>query len=49
MKEFDEEYIKNIEHIVEMHDDVAAKKILEDLNPADIAELYQDHNLDQAE
>ena len=49
MKEFDEEYIKNIEHIVEMHDDVAAKKILEDLHPADIAELYQDLNLEQAE
>ena len=49
MKEFDEEYIKNIEHIVETHDDVAAKKILEELHPADIAELYQGLNLEQAE
>ncbi len=49
MKEFDEEYIRNIEHIVETRDDVAAKKILDELHPADIAELYQDLNLEQAE
>ena len=49
MKEFDEEYIQNVERIVEMHDDVAAKKILDELHPADIAELYQVLNLEQAE
>ena len=49
MKEFDEEYLRKIEDIVENHDDAAARKILEELHPADIAELYKDLNLEQAE
>lgn len=49
MKEFNEEYIDNIRRIIAQHDDDAARVILGDMHPADIAELYQDLDLDEAE
>jgi magnesium transporter len=49
MKEFTEEYIDNIRRIIAQHDDDAARVILGDMHPADIAELYQDLDLDEAE
>ncbi len=49
MKELNEEYIDKIRHIVENHDDAAAVAILKEMHPADIAELYNELDLDQAE
>lgn len=49
MKEFTPEYIEEIRDIISRHDEAAAKSILEDMHPADIAELYQELDLDEAE
>jgi magnesium transporter len=49
MKEFDEEFLDKIKGIIEAHDDAAAKRELDEMHPADIAELYQDLDLAQAE
>jgi len=49
MKEFTEEYIEQILHVVDSRDEAAARAILDDMHPADIAELYQDLDLDHAE
>ena len=49
MKEFTEEYLDNIRDIIARADDTEAKVQLEDMHPADIAELYQDLDLPQAE
>ncbi|MDE6101079.1 MAG: magnesium transporter [Paramuribaculum sp.] len=49
MKEFDEDYLNRIRSIIERRDDAEARRELSDLHPADIAELYQDLNLDEAE
>ncbi|MDE5686629.1 MAG: magnesium transporter [Paramuribaculum sp.] len=49
MKEFDEDYLNRIRSIIERRDDAEARRELADLHPADIAELYQDLNLDEAE
>lgn len=49
MKEFTPEYIEEIRDIINRHDEAAAKAVLEDMHPADIAELYQDLDLDEAE
>lgn len=49
MKEFDEDFLENIKKIIEAHDDDAARRELEEMHPADIAELYQDLDLAQAE
>lgn len=49
MKEFTSEDIERIRDIVDRKDEAAARAELEHLHPADIAELYQNLNLDQAE
>lgn len=49
MKEFDEDFLEKIKHIIEDHDEDAARRELEEMHPADIAELYQDLDLSQAE
>ena len=49
MKEFTPEYIDTIRGIIGEHDDERARKALADLHPADIAELYQDLDLEEAE
>ena len=49
MKEFNEEYIDNVRHIADTHDEAAAKQMLEDLHPADIAELFKELDLEEAE
>lgn len=49
MKEFDEDYIERIRHIIARHDEEEARRELADLHPADIADLYQDLNLEEAE
>ena len=49
MKEYSLEYLDDIRDIISRKDvDMAAKELAE-LHPADIAELYQDLNLDEAE
>lgn len=49
MKEYSPEYLEEIRSIIERGDRDAARRVLDDLHPADIAELYQDLDLDQAE
>ncbi len=49
MKEFTEQDIERIEHLIDNDDRAAAAAELRDLHPADIAELFQDLNLKQAE
>lgn len=49
MKQFTEEYIDRIRRIAENHDDAEARRFLADLHPADIAELYMDLDLSEAE
>ncbi|MDE6283653.1 MAG: magnesium transporter [Muribaculaceae bacterium] len=49
MKEFDEDFLDRINSIIESHDDDAARRELDEMHPADIAELYQDLDLAQAE
>ncbi len=49
MKEFDEDFLEKIKKIIEAHDEAAARRELEEMHPADIAELYQDLDLSQAE
>lgn len=49
MKEYTEQDLQEIRHIIERKDDDAARKLLTDLHPADIAELYQELDLDEAE
>lgn len=49
MKQFTEEYLDKIRHIVSEHNDEEARKALADLHPADIAELYGDLDLNEAE
>ena len=49
MKEFNEEYLDRLRQIIHERDDEAARKELADMHPADIAELYQDLNLEEAE
>ena len=49
MKEFNEEYLEKIRHIVDTNDDVQARAILNDLHPADIAELFEELDIEQAE
>ena len=48
MIELTKEYIENLRHIIEAKDDVQAKNLLEELYPADIAELYKDLSLQEA-
>ena len=49
MKEFSEEYIDRIREIIASGDSEAARHELADLHPADVAELYQALNLEEAE
>lgn len=49
MKEFDEEYINQIRDIIARRNEDEARRELADLHPADIAELYQELNLEEAE
>lgn len=49
MKEFTETDIERIEEIIDAQDENAARHEIEELHPADIAELFQELNLRQAE
>ena len=49
MTEFTPEYIENFREIIARRDEAEAFKLLHDLHPADIAELYNELNLDEAE
>ena len=49
MKEFNEEYLDNIRQIIADRDNARAEALLEELHPADIAELYDALDLEQAE
>lgn len=49
MKEFSPEYLSHVRKIINDHAESAARDELVDLHPADIAELYQDLELDEAE
>lgn len=49
MKEFTPDYLENIRRIIADRDDEAARRELADLHPADIAELYRDLDLEEAE
>ena len=49
MKEYSAEYLEEIRDIINRKDIDMATVELADLHPADIAELYQDLNLDEAE
>ncbi|MDR1557349.1 MAG: magnesium transporter [Tannerellaceae bacterium] len=47
MIELTKEYIEQLKKIIEQKDDAAAKELLKNLYPADIAELYQELNLQE--
>jgi len=49
MKEFTDDYLHNIRSIIAANDEEGARRELADLHPADIAELYQDLDLNEAE
>ena len=49
MKDFPEEYLDNIKDIIARKDDDAARRELSEMHPADIAQLYQELDLDEAE
>ncbi|MBD5229356.1 MAG: magnesium transporter [Bacteroidales bacterium] len=49
MKEYSDQYIEDMRDIISRHDEAAARAELEQMHPADIAELYQDLDLEEAE
>ena len=49
MEKFTPEYIQNVQQIIKNDEKDKARELLKDLHPADIAELYQQLNLDEAE
>ena len=49
MKEFNEEYLDNLRQIIADRDNARAEALLEELHPADSAELYDALDLEQAE
>lgn len=49
MIRFNEDYISEVRNIIQQQDDGAAHRLLKELHPADIAELYQALDLDEAE
>ena len=49
MIRFNDDYITRVQEIIKAKNDDAAREILADLHPADIAELYEELNLDEAE
>lgn len=48
MKELTKDYIENLKKVIEDKDDAQAIAIIQDLYPADIAELYQELDLHEA-
>lgn len=48
MTQLTKEYIDNLKKIIEEKDDVKARELLKDLYPADIAEIYQKLDLQEA-
>ena len=46
MDKFTPEYIQNVQQIIKNDEKDKARELLKDLHPADIAELYQQLNLD---
>ena len=48
MIELTKDYIENLKSIIEAKDDAKAQEVLHELYPADIAELYQELNLQEA-
>ena len=49
MKEYTDDYLHRIRDIIHSGDNDAARAELESIHPADIAELYQDLDLEEAE
>ncbi|MDE6684799.1 MAG: hypothetical protein K2J94_06420 [Duncaniella sp.] len=49
MKEFTTEYLEDLRKIIHEHADEEARRALDDLHPADIADLYRDLDLEEAE
>ncbi|MDE6793381.1 MAG: magnesium transporter [Muribaculaceae bacterium] len=49
MKDFTETDIENLEHLIDEENVVEARKVINDMHAADIAELFQQLNLRQAE
>lgn len=49
MKEYTDEYLEHIRKVIHDHDIDQARKELKELHPADIAELYQNLDLEEAE
>jgi magnesium transporter len=48
MKEFNEEYIEKLNDIIDQKDEAALKLEIKDMHPADIAELVEDLDTDEA-
>ena len=48
MKEFNEEYIEKLNKIIDQKDENALKDEIKDMHPADIAELVEDLDIDEA-
>ena len=46
MKEYSPEYLQQIREIIAAGDAAAARRELNELHPADIAELYQDLDIE---
>ncbi len=49
MKEYTPEYLMNLREMIQNHDEAGARAELATLHPADIAELYQNLDLEEAE
>ena len=49
MEKFTEEYIENIRNVIAENNEEVARELLKDLHPADIAELYQNLGIEEAE
>jgi len=48
MIDLTKEYIENLKHLIVEKDDDTIKSLLQDLHPADVAELFQELNLQEA-
>ena len=46
--EISNEYIIQLREVIELSDEVKAKELIADLHPADIAEIYDEINLEEA-
>ncbi|MDE7426692.1 MAG: magnesium transporter [Muribaculaceae bacterium] len=49
MKEYTDEYLDHLRSIISQNDEASARRELAEFHPADIAELYQNLELDEAE